>query len=120
MQELELTVSARFLFDTELSPISSITSTNIEKITINRNNRFIVPVTDTIWKQLDNILTKLVERSEYKLKLEVELRGHWNIRGKVFDRKESRLPKFVKKGRMMAWGCRDELVYCSDGPMERM
>ena len=114
--ELEFEISAYPLNEMELDFISSITSTNIEKIIINRSAELNHPVDDAVWTQLDDILTELAGRRGYQLvRLEVEFRGNWD-----FDQKMNYLPKFVERGRMIVcdrWSSYP--IYCSDGPRGR-
>ena len=122
LRELEFEISAHTLNEMELEFISSITSTNIEKVIINRSADLDYPVGDAVWTQLDDILTKLAERRECKLvRLEVELWGNWSVVvGKEFDQKMTYLPKFVGKGRMRVWDCwNSHPIYCSDDRKER-
>lgn len=114
LRELELEIQGYPKNIIETDFISSMTSTSIKRITINRCAAFENLVEDAFWTQLDDTLIKLVERREYKLRLEVEFRGYWNVGERGFDRK-AHLPKFVESGRMTVWDCQNELVYCSDG-----
>lgn len=112
LRELEFEVSAYPLREKELDIVSSITSTNIEKIIINRRAAF-YPVGDVVWTQLDNILTELAEKSEHNVRLKVEFRGGWIAERKEFDQK-SHLPKLIGKGQVTIWDGLDKLIYCSD------
>ena len=97
-----------------LDTISSITSTNVEKIIIKHKTAFSHLAGGIFWTSLDDILTELVGRPGYKLRLEAEFRGCRGVEGNEFDQKVIHLPRFVKKGRMTVWDCGNELVYCSD------
>jgi hypothetical protein len=115
LRELELEISFFSEYDKGLNLISSITSTDIEKIIFSRSGALDRPVSGTFWTQLDHLLVELSERPRYKLMLEVEFRGTWNIEGKDFDRKKTYLPRFVKKGRMTVWDGWNSWhpIYCS-------
>lgn len=83
-----------------LDIISSVSSTKVEKIIINRGLRYLNrPVNDAFWTELDDILIKFVERPGYKCILEVELR-EFDVKG--FDQKGPPLPMFAEKGRITA------------------
>ena len=107
------------LHTTELGFISSVTSTNIEKIIINSCSLSNDSVRDTFWTQLDDILIELVERLGSEIRLEVEFRGNWDVGAKIFDQKKSCLPRFVEKGRMIVRDCWNRPIYSSDHPGER-
>ena len=100
----------------ELNTISSIISTNVEKIIIKHWKAFCYLPCDVFWTSLDHILTELVGRPGYKFRLEVEFREYYGVEGSKFDQKGTHLPRFVEKGRMTVWNCEGELVYCSDAP----
>lgn len=119
LRELELEISGFFSLDRDLGSILSITSTNIEKIIINRSTSFDNPLVNDTWARLDNTLTELVERLELEIRLEVELRGSWHVGREGFSQKNPGLPRFVKKGRMTVWDYQKNLVYCSGEPEER-
>ena len=105
LRELEL-----FGTPMELDSISSIESPDIKKIIIHHSSGSRDPGSDTFWMHLDDTLTELVQRPEYKLRLEVEFWGRWG----AFSLKKTRLPRFVKNGRMTVWGFQNELIYSSD------
>ena len=58
-----------------LNIISSVTSIKIEKITLNHTAMFLCSVSHTFWTELNDILIKLIEWSEYQQWLEVEFQG---------------------------------------------
>lgn len=106
------------LNDAELRLISSITSTSIEKITLNHSPAFKLPVGDPYWARLDAVLTKLAERSKYMLGLEV---AFWYFEG-VWDEESDLaeyLPKFAEKGRMTVLSNNREVLYTSDDVWKR-
>lgn len=113
----ELQVSVVHLNDAELNIISSITSINIEKITLSHTAAFLLSVGHTFWTQLDDILIKLIERPKYQRRLEVEFRNTLT-RGEQFDPR-TYLPKFVERGRLVVRDPKGKLIYCSDEPRER-
>ena len=116
LRELEFEISPLPLRRWELSFISSITSTDIKKIIINRSTELNHPVGGIVWTRLDSILTEFVERLENGVSLEVEFRGSWDVGRSEFDQKKTHLPNFVKKGRMTVLDCENRLAYCSDKP----
>jgi sugar phosphate isomerase/epimerase len=76
---------------------------DIEKIVLHfHGDPFDPRANDAAWKRLDDTLTELVERSEYKLRLKVEVRSRWSDMANEIDR-EPHLPKFVKKGQVTVW-----------------
>jgi hypothetical protein len=97
----ELEIEASYPTTAELSLISSISSTNIRKITFAQSAAFHALVVDLVnWTQLDNALCHLVDRSEYGLRLEVEFRVRDAAsRDRELD-PEKYLPKFHEKGRV--------------------
>ena len=94
---LEFTTSG---FNTELDivlgSISSITSTKIEKIRINRSQGY--KLRDDSWLGLNDALDRLVERQGCGGRLEVELRGDWDI-----EKACTYLPRHVEGGRVKVW-----------------
>jgi hypothetical protein len=72
-RELEAIMEWR-LTDARLKVISSITSINIEKITLTGLPTFNRPTGDIYWMHLDDVLIRLVERLRYSLGLEMEFR----------------------------------------------
>ena len=114
----ELEVFALSLNDLELNLVSSITSTNIEKIILTHSTAFRLPTGHAYWTQLDDILIRLVGRLERGLRLEVAFRDvtvTWRRRSDLGEH----LPMFVKKGRMMVFDIRKRPIYCSDDFGER-
>ena len=101
--------------DAELDHISSIASTKIKRIIIKYSPAFVLRGDHTYWKELDNILVRLAERSEYKLRLEVEFRGSYVVsdKGQVPDLMRY-LPRFVEKGRMIVFDPDEKVLFCSD------
>jgi len=104
----ELEINAWHPGTVELDLISSITSTNIRKITFTQSlapNRPTVPDHPN-WTRLDNSLCRLVDRSECGLRLEVgfraaDARAWWN--GELGFKKY--LPRFYEKGEASGgWG----------------
>ena len=101
-QELrELDIYASHPWRVELGLISSITSTNIQRITFNHPSvPHELPVEDRPnWTQLDNSLCRLVDRLEYGLQLEVSfynaaIQEWWT--GELGL--EKHLPRFHEKG----------------------
>lgn len=102
----------------EVSIISSITSMNIEKITIGSSGIFLHPPGGLFWKRLDDILTKLVRRPRYKIQLEVHFRGLHDRGGTMVDL-EGLLPSFVTRGRMVVWNPRGKIIYRSWAPVAK-
>jgi hypothetical protein len=73
LREFELCPSGLPL--TELDHIPSITSPTMEKLILTRSAAFRFLADDPYWKQLDDILVRLVGRSEHGLRLKVEFQG---------------------------------------------
>ena len=119
LRELEFEISANPLNEMELDFISSVASTNIEKIIINRSAELDHPVGDDFWTQLDDVLAELAERRECKLvRLEVEFWGNWGVVGGMErDQKMAFLPKFVEKGGMIFWVCWNSHPICCPDTM---
>lgn len=68
LREFELGLSEDPLCVKELDLISSIPSMNIKKITINYTTS--LPVSDTVMARLNDIRTKMAERSGHEIELE--------------------------------------------------
>ncbi|KAF9645178.1 hypothetical protein BDM02DRAFT_3120600 [Thelephora ganbajun] len=99
--------------DTDLNLISSITPTNIQKIILTHSTAFRFSAAHTYWTRFDDVLIQLINRSEYKLRLEVEFQGVYDTRGEKSVLKMY-LPRFHEKGRVTILSTRNELIYCSD------
>ena len=101
--------------DAELVLISSIASTKIKRIIIKYSPAFELSVGHTYWKELDTVLVRLDEQSEYKLRLEVEFRGSYGVLDKCQEPDLTRyLPRFVEKGRMIVFDPDEKVLFCSD------
>ena len=90
--------------DAELVLISSITSTKIEKITLNYSSAFGYFVRQPHWTRLDDILVKLGEQSECELGLLVEIRVALITPDEELTKY---LPRFVEKGRVIVSDMRE-------------
>ena len=90
--------------DAGLALISSITSTKIEKITLNYPSTFGLFVGQAYWTRLDNILVKLGEQSECELGLLVEIQAALVTRDEELT---EYLPRFVEKGRVIVSDMRE-------------
>ena len=90
--------------DAVLVLISSITSTKIEKITLNYSSAFGHFVRQPHWTRLDNILVKLGEQSECELGLLVEIRVALITPDEELTKY---LPRFVEKGRVIVSDMRE-------------
>ena len=116
LRKLVFTLS--FLYSDEVSLISTITSTNIQKILFAmcspRN------LEGRIWLTLDAGLSSLVDRlreSGYRHTLELEFQITLDLAGRLSDAcPDTFLPKFSEKGRVIVSETTTERVlYCSDG-----
>jgi len=112
LRELEITLPLDTM-SAGLDFISSITSIHIQKIIVTCSFASQeLPVNDTYWTHLDDVLCWLVDRPEYRLQLEVEFltASHtWveELGLKVY------LSRFHKKGQVMVVGPESEGIYCS-------
>ena len=97
--------------DAVLVLISSITSTKIEKITLNYPSTFGLFVGQAYWTRLDNILVKLGEQSECELGLLVEIQAALVTRDEELT---EYLPRFVEKGRAIVLDMREGSIHSSD------
>jgi hypothetical protein len=116
LRELEIVASR--LTDAHLNLVSSITSSRIEKITLDRSPAFMLPAGHTYWTRLDEVFVRLVGRREYKAGLEVVFAGvvvAWD--GKLDLGKY--LPMFVEKGRMVVLDTKRRSIYRSDEAREK-
>ena len=101
--------------DAEVVLLSSIASTKIKRIIIKFSPAFELPVGHTHWKGLDAVLVRLAEQSEYKLRLEVEFRGTYDMSDKCQEPDLTKyLPRFVERGRMVVFGPDEKVLFCSD------
>lgn len=121
-QELcELKVYSWELMETDL--ISTITSTEIQKITLNPLGPLVETVFTSLgrdyWTQLDSSLRQLIDRAEYKLRLEVEFRFSSSEKWAGKPLFEEHLPMVHEKARVSAVDIGDgAVVYCSDRARE--
>ena len=104
----------------ELDLISTITSTHIQKITFCRLDLLVEFVFAAVgrdcWARLDSSLCRLVDRPEYKLRLEVEFR--FSRTGKLTGEPlfGDLLPKIHEKATVRVVDTGDNtVVYCSGG-----
>lgn len=95
LRELEYQVTGGQSWDCQWQFLSSITSTNIEKITI--KSITYPSLKDDLREKFDNILTELKKLQGRKqgLALKVIFKGHWVQRGSGLD---ILLPNFVREG----------------------
>jgi len=97
-----------------LDLISSITSTNIRKITLTPIRE--LSAEHTYRTQLDNSLSRLAKQSRCGLRLEVEFRA---VRSNLWDKEwdlRKYLPRFIESnGRVRVVDRTNTIVYCSDG-----
>jgi len=98
----------------ELDLVSSITSTNIRKITFTKSFALQdYPVGDTYWKKLDSSLCQLVDQSGCEHQLEMKFQAY-NVQCWMVEFEEY-LPKFHGKGRVTVVNQDSNMVvYCSD------
>ena len=91
----------------ELDLLSSVTSTSVN----NYSTAFRLPAGHAYWTRLDGILIRLVGRLERRLRLKVEF---WDVGVTWSGRLNvgTRLPVFVKIGRMEVFDSEDGLIYC--------
>jgi len=110
----ELEICPWYLGTTELDLISSITSTNIRKITLAPFRE--LSAEHTYRTQLDNSLSRLANQSRCGLRLEVEFRAACsNVWDKEWDLRKH-LPRFIESnGRVRVVDHTNTIVYCSDG-----
>ena len=110
----EFEIFMRELNTAEVDLISSITSMNIQKIIFRSASEFReFSMGHNYWTQLDDVLWRLADRPNYKLRLEVEFRHVWDgwSGGSSL---EKHLPRFLEKGRLRVTNGEDTLIYCSD------
>jgi hypothetical protein len=112
----EFEASKKYPDEAELDLISSITSTRIEKITLNYYSTFGLFVRRAYWTRLDNILVKLGKQSECELGLLVKIRVALVSPGEeLWSGLTEYLPRFVEKGRVIVSDSRERLIHSSDG-----
>ena len=104
-----------FANDAEVVLISSISSTKIKRIRIKSSPAFELPAGHSYWKELDNVLVRLAQQSEYKIRLEVEFRDSYGVsdQGRKPDFPRY-LPIFVEKGCMIVFDPDEKVLFCSD------
>ena len=101
LQVLVFETSANEVNDKGIQAITSIQSSTMEKIIIERKKGLSnCQVHDRFWTNLDKILFEFITRPMYKHrpKLEVEFWGNWGIGNGKLYREETILPKFVSQG----------------------
>ena len=99
----------------ELALVSSIKSTNIEKIIFTTSAEPWRRVKDVFWEELCSTLTRLAKGLTHGNKLELELRGGWKdvlVKGANRICQESSLPSIC---RVTVRDVQNNLIYSSDG-----
>lgn len=100
LEEFEFEIAAWPLFPSELDLIKSIKSMNIKKIIVWRAGGPGITVPEYSWEPLDEVLSKLVERPDYKNILEF---GLWVKPGVGWrcgrGQNTPCLPKFIGSGK---------------------
>ena len=124
LRELELNSPAYPLLDRELDLIPTVTSVNIEKITINRFDLENQQVeNNATWERFDGILTELAKLPREENRLEVEFRYLCADDSGEVDQEpclSNYLPEFVQKGQVTVRNKRNQLVHYDGGHLENV